>query len=274
MPAALLEYRAMRWIACFCLLLVLTGLPVYAQDTADSELTLRAYMIYDIDAETIVAVHNRQQQQPIASLTKLMTAVLACERLRFDGRYILSAEEREIYGVDTMRADKMLEMALIPSNNRVCKIIARYAAGDEDSFAQAMNAKARELGMVNTRFANASGLPGGEQYSTMDDLLILARVAMLYPSIRRVVHQKQVELGGQTYDGTLKPLYDRHTGLLGGKTGYTRAAGRCLILYYNANGRNYIVITLGSDGVQDGFRDAEIVLKKNGLYAGEVGTWD
>jgi len=109
-PAALLEYRAMRWIACFCLLLVLTGLPVYAQDTADSELTLRAYMIYDIDAETIVAVHNRQQQQPIASLTKLMTAVLACERLRFDGRYILSAEEREIYGVDTMRADKMLEI--------------------------------------------------------------------------------------------------------------------------------------------------------------------
>ncbi|MBN2082595.1 D-alanyl-D-alanine carboxypeptidase [bacterium] len=271
---ALLEYRAMRRIACVGLLLVLLGLPVHAQETADSELTLKAYLIYDIDAETIVVVHNRQQQQPIASLTKLMTAVLACERLRFDGRYILNAEEREIFGVDTMRADKMLEMALVPSNNRVCKIIARYAAGDETSFAQAMNAKALELGMVNTHFANASGLPGGEQYSTMDDLLILARVAMLYPSIRRVVHLKQVELGGKTYDGTLKPLYDRHTGLLGGKTGYTRAAGRCLILYYNTNGRNYIVITLGSDGVQDGFRDAELVLKQNGLYAGEVGTWD
>jgi D-alanyl-D-alanine carboxypeptidase (penicillin-binding protein 5/6) len=168
----------------------------------------------------------------------------------------------------------MLELALVPSNNAVCRVIARRVSGSEQAFADEMNAKAAELGLANTHFANASGLPGGEQYSTMDDLLTLARVALLYPNIRRVVHLRQIELAGERYDGTLKALYDRHSGLLGGKTGYTRAAGRCLVLFYTARGRDYIVITLGSKNVNSGFRDVETLLKHYGLYNGEIGEWE
>jgi len=245
-----------------------------AQDDGPSGLTLSAYMIYDITGESVLAVHNRDFRQPIASLTKLMTAVLACERLRFDGRYILTSTERETFGVDTMRAQKMLELALVPSNNNVCRIIARCASGSEQAFTEEMNAKAAELGLSNTHFANATGLPGGEQYSMLDDLLALARVALLYPNIRRAVHLKRVELAGKSYDGTLKALYDRHSGLLGGKTGYTRAAGRCLVLFYTARGRDYIVITLGSKDVSAGFRDVEVLLEHYGLYSGEIGEWE
>lgn len=254
--------------------LLLSPAAVHAQQDNPGGLTLSAYLVYDVTGDSVLAAHNRQLRQPVASLTKLMTAVLACERLRFDGRYILTASERETFGVDTMRAQKMLELALVPSNNAVCRIIARCASGGEQAFTEEMNAKAAELGLANTRFANATGLPGGEQFASMDDLLLLARVALLYPNIRRAVQLQRVELAGQYYDGTLKELYDRHSGLLGGKTGYTRAAGRCLVLFYTAQGRDYIVITLGSKDVKSGFRDVEILLKHYGLFTGEIGDWE
>jgi len=152
-------------------------------------------------------------------------------------------------------------------------VAARIISGDEQSFAAEMNARAAQLGMHNTRFANASGLPGGEQYSTLSDLLILARVAQTYPRIREAMHQHTVELNQQHYPSTLQDLYKRHPGLLGGKTGYTRAAGRCLVLRYSCRGREYFLITMGSKGVNEGFRDAELILKFYGLYDGEVGEW-
>jgi D-alanyl-D-alanine carboxypeptidase len=203
-----------------------------------------------------------------------MTAILACERLRFDGRYILSASERETFGVDTMRADKMLELMLVASNNRTCKMVARIISGSETAFVAEMNAKARQLGMNDTNFATASGLPGGDQYSTLGDLLILARVASSYPLIRQTMTEHKVELNGKYYPSTLKELYERHPGLIGGKTGYTRAAGRCLILRYNSDGREYFVITMGSKDARTGFKDAELILAFYGLYDGEIGAWD
>jgi len=271
-----LEYRPMiyRLVSGLVLLVALLVPAITAANPGPDDLTLRAYLIYDVSGERVVGEYNPDQVQPVASLTKLMTALLACEHLRFDGRYILTANEQETFNVETMRGQKMLELMLVPSNNAVCRIVARITAGGEEGFARLMNARARELGMKSTRFANASGLPGGEQYSCMDDLLILTRFALAYPRIRSAIHLDRVELGGKSYNGTLKKLYDRHDGLLGGKTGYTRAAGRCLVLLYSARGRDYIVITLGSDGVNDGFRDAEIVLKHHQLYSGEVGAWE
>lgn len=237
-------------------------------------ITCKSYAVYDVTADEVMAVHNQQQVQPVASLTKLMTAILVCERLRFDGRYVLTAEERETFGVDTMRADKMLEMMLVPSNNSVCKLAARIISGNESAFAREMNAKAAQLGLRNTRFVNASGLPGDGQQSDVFDVLQLARVAMAYPRIRATMRLHKIELNGDSYDSTLADLYERHPGLIGGKTGYTRAAGRCLVLHYASRGREFLVVTLGSKDVKSGFRDAELVLYNHGLYDGPVGTWE
>lgn len=272
----MLEYGPMKWwLTLLALTLLLGTSPAAAQSTADlGGLTLRSYLVYDVSGERVVAQYNPDQRQPVASLTKLMTALLACENLRFDGRYILTPDEQATFGVETMRAQKMLELMLVPSNNAICRTVARIHSGDETRFVEEMDARALELGMRHTRYANASGLPGGEQYSTMDDLLVLIRAALAYPMIRRTINLREVELSGTRYDGTLKALYSRHENLLGGKTGYTRAAGRCLVLLYTSRGRDYIVITLGSNGVKDGFRDAETLLSYYGLYDGEVGAWD
>jgi D-alanyl-D-alanine carboxypeptidase len=238
----------------------------------------KAYMVYDLDAAAPVALYNLERQQPIASLSKLMTAILAEENLRFDGHYLLTAEEQKTFGVEYMRADKMLEMAMIPSNNAVCKLIARLVSGSEAEFARLMNSRAAALGLKDTRFVNASGLPQDGQYSTLYDVALLGRYAMSYPRTSAAMCKSHVDLNGVSYKGTLHDLYVRHnsssTGrLLGGKTGYTKAAGRCLCLLYEQGGRRYLVVTLSSSGSKASFRDVEVLLSTCGIYRGAVGEW-
>ncbi len=239
-----------------------------------SELSCKSYLIFDLQSERIVAQGNPERSQPIASITKLMTSILAAERLRFDGRYILTAEEQKVFHVETMRGQKMLEMMLIPSNNKMCSVVARIISGSDEAFVKEMNAKAQQLGMYNTRFATPSGLPREGQYSTMEDVLALTRVALTYPRIRDAMTRETVDLNGEVYAGTLRELYGRHPGLIGGKTGYTNAAGRCLTLWYRSSGRDYIVITLCSKGSKSSFRDVEILLSHFDLWDGEVGAWE
>jgi len=261
------------------MLLVLSGLkagPASAQEleVLPAGATCRAFVLYDCLNDRIVAQEQMTQRQPIASLTKLMTALLVCDRLRFDGRWVLTKSEQRFFGVETMRAQKMLELMLVPSNNTACKTAARLISGDEDAFAAQMNAKAAAMGLSDTRFINPHGLPGSGQYSSAYDVLTLARVALTKPSIRKAIVLHEVELGGKRYESTLKPLYERHPGLKGGKTGWTRAAGRCLLLVYHAFGRDYLLVTLGSKDIPAGYRDAELILSYYGLYSGEVGTWE
>jgi D-alanyl-D-alanine carboxypeptidase (penicillin-binding protein 5/6) len=261
-------------------LAVCSGPPALAHAASGPPgLTCGAYVIYDVQADELVAEYHPELQQPIASLSKLMTAILANEHLRFDGCYRLTPEEQKVYGVDTMRADKMLELALVASNNEICRVMARLVAGGEPQFVQLMNRRAAELGLTDTHFVNCNGLPGDGQYSTPLDVLRLGRAALAYPRLARTMTEPVVELNGKTYKGTLDDLYARHadpdTGLLvGGKTGYTKAAGRCLCLLYESGGRRYIVVSFGSKDVKASFRDAELLLSYSGLYHGDVGTWN
>jgi D-alanyl-D-alanine carboxypeptidase len=265
--------RTLRVPAFLVLLLLTAALPGVSQAAAPAGISCKAYLLYDLTTEQTVDVFHPELRQPIASLTKLMTAILAEEKLRFDGRYVLTPEESKIFATETMRADKMLEMMLVCSNNKMCTVVSRIIAGSETGFADLMNMKARQLGLVDTRFVNASGLPGSGQYSTLHDLLLLTRIALSYPRVREVMQRGYVELGGKQYEGTLLPLYKRHPGLQGGKTGYTKAAGRCLVLVYRSGGHEYALITMGSSGVKASFRDAETLLKHYGLYEGPIGEW-
>jgi serine-type D-Ala-D-Ala carboxypeptidase (penicillin-binding protein 5/6) len=274
---------AMRSYAFICLLvsaLVISGAiqPASAQ-AQDAGLTCHAYLIYDISAQRIIDAYNADSAQPIASITKLMTAIIATEKLRFDGRYVLTDKERAQLGTDTLRAQKMLELMLIPSNNTVCSIVARIVSGNETAFARLMNERAQDLGLRHTRFANPHGLPAKGQYSTPQDVLRLFLQALNHPQIVDALMLHQTQINGKAYPATLMPLYKRHPGLLTGKTGYTKASGRCLVLYYRTwrtggIAADYIIISFGSKGVKESFRDAELLLKRYGLYAGEVAQWN
>jgi D-alanyl-D-alanine carboxypeptidase (penicillin-binding protein 5/6) len=163
----------------------------------------------------------------------------------------------------------------------MCRVVSRIARGntgtftpaDEEWFVNEMNQRAAQMGLKHTRFATSSGLPGGQQYSTVWDVMTMLRVALANPRVRAQMSAHNAELGGKTYKGTLYDLYMRHPGLQGGKTGYTKAAGRCLALVYKYGGREYALVTLGSSGVRASFRDAELILKHYGIYDGPVGEW-
>jgi serine-type D-Ala-D-Ala carboxypeptidase (penicillin-binding protein 5/6) len=244
-------------------------------DTPAPGITCRSYIIYDMNVRRIVAAYEPTRRQPIASLTKLMTAIMACEQMRFDGRYTLNAAERKTFGGDSLRTSKLLELMLVPSNNAACRVVARVIGGGEAEFAKLMNQRARELGMLDTKFVNASGLPGAGQYSTALDVLRLALNALRYDPIRDSIVKHSAECGGRGYKAPPTALYDRLPGLRGGKTGYTRAAGRCLVLYYHADGQrsgDYVIVTLGSSGIKESFDDAVKVLRHHGLVSG-VDAW-
>jgi D-alanyl-D-alanine carboxypeptidase len=273
------------FIALLCIAQGLLPIAARAASEMPPGATCRAYVVYDIGGGRAIAAYHARDRQPVASLTKLMTAVLAHEHLRFDGRYILNASERATFGTETMRATEMLELMLAPSNNAVCQVVARIVAGSESAFVELMNQRAQELGLRDTHFVNATGLPADGQYSTAEDILTLARVALSHPGIARAMSISEVEVGGKRYEGTLKPLRKVHPGLIGGKTGYTRAAGRCLVLHYRASPadtalarsasdpREYLVVILGSRGVPESFRDAELILRHCGLYHGPIHEW-
>jgi serine-type D-Ala-D-Ala carboxypeptidase (penicillin-binding protein 5/6) len=263
----------------FALIALLIGLTITTHaEVKPAGLTCRAYLVFDIESQRITRSWNANAEQPIASVSKLMTAILAAERLRFDGRYVLTSQEQDKFGTESLRADKMLELMLVPSNNDVCRIVARIIAGSEPAFARLMNERSKEMGLAHTQFANATGLPGKGQYSTPRDVLKLFGNALRYPAIVTAMTKQQAELNGEAYDGTLLPLYQRHPGLLAGKTGYTKAAGRCMVLYYRTwpepgKTRDYIVVLFGCQSVKASFRDAELLLSSSGLYSGEVGAW-
>lgn len=242
-------------------------------EAAPPGISCRAFILYDLEHGRVIAGKNADSERQIASLTKLMTSLLVCERLRFDGRYVLTVRECKDFGTDTLRAQQMLELMLVASNNRTCEVVERITAGSEHEFVALMNQRARELGLANTQFANASGLPASGQHSTAREVLALFLELREHELARWAMGQHSVDVGGHRYSSTLGELYQRHPGLLGGKTGYTKAAGRCLALEYESDGHAYVLVTLGSSSVAAGFADAELLLRYYGLYNGALHTW-
>jgi serine-type D-Ala-D-Ala carboxypeptidase (penicillin-binding protein 5/6) len=264
-----------RCVVVLSLVLLALPAPGLAQELEDAppEVGCQAFLLYDVATGRVIASRRADDQRQIASLTKLMTALLACERLRFDGRYELSEAERKAFNTETLRAQQLLELMLVASNNRACEVVARLVAGGERDFVALMNQRAQELGLAQTRYVNPSGLPASGQASSAADVLALLLELRELPGARQALTLHSADVGGRKYTSTLLEMYQRHPGLLGGKTGYTRAAGRCLALDYDCDGREYILITLGSPGVAAGFADAERLLKYYGLYGGELHTW-
>ncbi|RYD31074.1 MAG: D-alanyl-D-alanine carboxypeptidase [Verrucomicrobiaceae bacterium] len=149
----------------------------------------------------------------------------------------------------------LLQVMLIESCNDAARCVARTCAGSEDRFAEWMTKRAFQLGMKNSQFRNASGLPAEGQYSTARDMSRAARAALYNPTIRGIVGQG--ELTVTRPDGRLKKLQSTNYLLrrsssfhlpicTGMKTGFTNAAGKCLISSATYRGRSVICIMLGS----------------------------
>ena len=204
-----------------------------------------------------------------ASLTKIMTAVVAIENLKdlqqeitldasiFPELYAQNAMRAGFEPQETVRAIDLLYGVLLPSGAECCIGLADAVSGSEDAFVELMNRKAEKLGMKGTHFCDSTGLHDPEHYSTCRDLAILLKYALKNETFREIIESRwhsapgtNIHPDGITYYSTMfKGLSDPAvTGgeILGGKTGYTSEAGYCLASFAEIEGREYILVTTGS----------------------------
>ena len=218
----------------------------------------RAYSVMVVDARTGAVLHekNADQPRPAASTQKLLTALIIAETGYLDQP--VRVEQVDTFaepvrlnirpGEFYQRID-LLRALLVKSPNDVARCLARDNAGSLDAFADKMNAKAQMLGATHSHFINPNGLPMPGQYSTARDLAIIARAAYANPTIRSIVCLPQLVFryaNGRTreLENTNKVL-KRLPFCNGMKTGYTEAAGHCLIASGSRPGRDVIVVVLG-----------------------------
>ena len=206
-------------------------------------------------------VHTRL---PPASLTKIMTVLVALERGHLDDRVEVNIDSRRMRGSTVMglvpgerlTLEDLLYGMMLPSGNDAALAIAEHISGSTDAFVEVMNQRAAELGLINTHFANPHGLDAPSHYSSAFDLAVLARVAMQRQDFREIANTKYRVVTGAmaTYQlGTLNPLYGRLAGVDGVKTGFTRTARQTLVGSVTRNGHRIIVVVLRSpDRASDG----------------------
>jgi D-alanyl-D-alanine carboxypeptidase (penicillin-binding protein 5/6) len=211
-----------------------------------------------LDAKTgkVIFELNADQHRPVASTQKLLTSLIVAESGDLDHK--VRVEASDTWAEPTMLYVKpgeaysrydFLNVLLVHSMNDVARALARDNAGSVEQFASRMNAKAAQLGMHNSNFVNPNGLPVPGQYSTARDMAQVALAAYKNPIIRGFVCQKSVTWhyndGRVRVFETTNQVLKRYPLCNGMKTGYTEAAGHCLISSATHNGREVIAVVLG-----------------------------
>lgn len=218
--------------------------------------TSKAVIMIDVLTGKILFQKNAEEKRAVASTQKLLTALLVCEAGNLDREIIAAeydeqAEPTKIYLKPGSAYPKreVLKAMLMKSANDCARCLARTQAGSEAAFAEQMNRRAAQLGMKDSHFLNASGLPA-DQHSTARDMALLARAASMQPVIRSIVATAQSTFTHP--DGRVVKL-DSTNHLLGKdpyctgmKTGFTDAAGKCLVSSATFKGRTLIAVLLGS----------------------------
>jgi D-alanyl-D-alanine carboxypeptidase len=219
----------------------------------------RAGLVFDLDSGEVLWRRDPTRVLSIASLTKIMTALIVVERTRPSEpvRITQAALDYTGSGIGMLpkgrrvRAEALLNGLLIVSGNDAAIALAAHVAGSERRFVGLMNARAREWGLTCTRFASSHGLEAGNR-SCARDLAALTRLAMAKPRIRRVARRRQAILrfpikGGKLYLYGHNPLMRLgYPGAIGLKTGYTEEAGRCFVGVVRRGGRRLAVVLLHS----------------------------
>lgn len=232
------------------------------------------YMILvDLESGEVLSERNARDRIYPASLTKIMTAILAIENTEnmdevitlspdiFQNLYEENASVAGFEPEEAVRLRDLLYGILLPSGAECCLAFADRIAGSEEDFVELMNRKAESLGMENTHFCNATGLQNPDHYSTAKDISVLLQYALKNESFKEAftcrsyttTSSRQHPDGITFYSTMFEKMDDAEvTGgeILGGKTGYTTQAGLCLASLARLGGKEYILVTAKAEGDQ------------------------
>ncbi len=226
--------------------------------------------VYKLGAEEPVYLKRGDWIMPIASLTKLMTALVVVESGAALDEWLpvvkrnyaapANAYSRIRLGSEATRRD-LLHLALMSSENRAAYLLARHHQEGYAEFIQAMNDKARQLGMTHSTFVDSTGL-SDSNVSTARDLVKLANAAFAHPIIRELSSspgywaQFRKPRYGLQYGNTNPLVHSERWGVSLSKTGYLTASGRCLVMVANVNGETQVIVLLDSLGTRSPIGDA------------------
>lgn len=246
----------LRALAVLALCAVMTFLNGGASAEEEVDTSARAAVLIERSTGMVLLAHNENEPLPMASTTKIMTALLALEKGNLDDVVTVG---RNAYGVpgtsiylnlgEHITLRDLLYGLLLASGNDAAVAIAEHIGGSVEAFCAMMTERAAELGCENTAFVNPNGLPAEGHHTTAYDLALIAREAMKNEIFREIVSTRRASIPweGRSYDRILNNknrLLTDYEGAMGIKTGYTRAAGRCLVFGARRDGLEVIGVVL------------------------------
>lgn len=238
----------------FLIIFLLVPLNVYA---SGGVISAECAVVIDSSTKHILFAKNAYYEHSMASTTKVMTCLLACESGRLGDTVEITEEMLEnsegsnsgLKSGDSITLYDLVKCAMLESGNDAANAIAVYLGGSVKNFAEIMNESARKIGMNNTNFVTPSGLDDEEHHSTAYDMALLACEAMKNGELSSVA---SMQSSAVKINGKEKMLYNhnrllrRSKHFIGLKTGYTSKSGRCLISVYKYKGNNIVTVTLNA----------------------------
>ena len=223
-------------------------------------------VLMDAVTDTVLYSKNPDDRLYPASITKIMTALLACENLDMNDTITMSQEAA--YGIEAgsstiyaetgevFTVEQALMALMLESANEMALAIAEKTSGSVKKFVELMNQRAAQLGCKNTHFNNPNGLPDETHYTTASDMMKIAKAAWYNPEFRKFVTTQTYEIPPTNKQSETRYLLNHHRmmsgqsyaydGVLGGKTGYTNVAGNTLVTYVKRGNSILIAVVLNS----------------------------
>lgn len=229
---------------------------LFLSNSSAEQINSQAAVVMNASTGEILIAKNSDYLLQPASTTKLMTAIIVMEKANLSDVVTISQKAAHVHPFkagfkkgDRVTVEALLFAALMKSANDAAVALAEAVAGSEESFVNFMNEKAALIGAGNTRFINATGLPGVGQFITALDLSKIMKYAMNYPKLRGILATPSAEVSTEKgkaifLKNTDKLLWSDEQ-VIGGKTGYTNSAKHCFVFAAERDGKTVIVSLLG-----------------------------
>lgn len=226
-------------IALVLFILLLINIVIIPHKTKADCIDRSSYIVMDAKGKTILKGYNEHMKLPMASTTKIMTALIVIENCKMDEKVKIPAQAVGIEGSsiylragEIFTVQELLYGLMLRSGNDASVALAIHVAKSVENFAEIMNIRAEAMGLINTHFTNPNGLHNDNHYTTAYDLCYISCIAMQDPTFRKIASTKMVKVceGESTryFKNKNKLLYS-YEGSNGIKTGFTKKAGRCLV---------------------------------------------
>ncbi len=271
-----------KYLLLTCLTVCIAFGAFFAVKPINAEANAVAEIAMELTTETVLKEGNADARLPMASTTKIMTAIIIVEDCNLDE--VITVPDKAV-GVEGssiyLKKDEQIDIRdllyglMLRSGNDSATALAIHHSGSVEKFVEVMNARAKKIGAEHTQFKNPSGLPDNEHYTTARDLCKIACYAMRNETFKEVVSTRNYKGNFRTYANKNKMLYS-YDGANGVKTGYTVKAGRCLVSSAERDGMDVVTVVLNCPDMyerskallDDAFNNYKLLnLSENAVYS-------